>query len=344
MKKYLQNLLLITTVILMYTACNDPVFFALSKEVEPIVPKIKGRPTNILELGGDLYTASGNTIYKYTGSSWNSINSPGGTITHLAKDATNLYALSDSKVMRLNGSGSWENLGSGYNSLYGTGNAVFAGKGDSISYVNGSALAQLTGATGELCGAAYDGTNNYIITKEKGAYYTTAPSASTASLIANSNGIPFAGIIGSSNTIISIERNGQLYKLDTSSASNAGLPSLGTKTTGALAVWKDSNDPTLLLAGRYAPSNSGISFSYGYMELELNSNGTIKGTAFREPGTGSPTSVIDKDRFASTLGMQPVHSIMQSTATGILFASTQKNGLWSYRERSNEKQWNAEDY
>ena len=128
---------------------------------------------------------------------------------------------------------------------------------------------------------------------------------------------------------------------------------------GTLAVWtdKDNNDKKLLLAGVQDSMTYNINsgYTYGYRELPLyfdHANGITDASSFRDPGKPSGTfvcdvsSVEDYERYLSTLGKHPVAYIFQAPpnidANMTLFASTQKSGVWSYRSRNNEPQWNAE--
>lgn len=72
-----------------------------------------------------------------------------------------------------------------------------------------------------------------------------------------------------------------------------------------------------------------------HKKLILNSN------SFREPGKTPPTTVGDNERYISSLGKVPVNHIFQAE-DGVLFAATQKEGVWSYRKRDGVEMWNSE--
>lgn len=352
-------------------ACNDHVFYTISTEVEPKDPVIQGKPVNILVYNDALYTASGNNIYTYTSADkWQKADlQPGGMITHIAVSGPYLYALCESQIKRL-ANGVWEQLDKAdetdyyaFRSIYGGGDAVFIGaeyrNSFRIYYIDENETDKekavkllINNDSGELCGAASGGGWHYFITKEKGAYRTNDPGQG-AKMIPGSDDLSFTGIINLEDnlgTIISITRNGSLYILSDSIADKGVSFDSDNLSTGALAVWRDPANPgfpVLLLAGRQnnLSSSSSTSFSYGYLELELDSNG-IKGAEFREPGT-QPSSIDNNDRFLSTIGKQPVNHILQTPyeidPEMILFASTQKSGLWSYRVIDGTPQWNAEE-
>jgi hypothetical protein len=374
MRKYLQIVLILTTVTLITGACNEPVFYTVSLEVEPKDPVIRGGPTNIIAFNNRLYVASGIYIYTYTSASgWKKMDSqPGGMITHIAAaNGSNpgLYTLGESKIKRL-ANGVWELLGKEggtdnyeFQSMYGADGVIFIGAENKnnfrIYYIDenetsNKAIKPLLDRSGELCGAAKGGSLYYLITKEAGAYRTANP-AQGAEKITGSDGKSFSGIINlkedNSGTVISITREGSLYIIGDSVTGTGISFNSDCPPTGALAIWhnpdSDNPDPVLLLAGRQNPlySTSATSFNYGYLELELNSLGT--GASFREPGTAYPSSIDNNDRFKSTIGKQPVNHMFQTPKIidpkMIIFASTQKNGLWSYRVIGGTPQWNAEE-
>ena len=89
------------------------------------------------------------------------------------------------------------------------------------------------------------------------------------------------------------------------------------------------------------------SLTHGYRELVLDDFGVPTNESLRTPGEYELSSVSDRNRYDASIGIHPVESIMQvpptienkPTAEPPIFASTAKNGLWSYRK----KQWNAEE-
>ncbi|MCL2175204.1 MAG: hypothetical protein FWB73_04070 [Treponema sp.] len=143
----------------------------------------------------------------------------------------------------------------------------------------------------------------------------------------------------------------------------------GRWTTGAIALWQESStEPAnkLLLVGRtdfeYSTSTG---HTYGYLELELKQDGGLvinireddgkeeSGRKFKDPGTAgefspSNTTVTSHERYTSSMGAIPVNSILQVPSdidsNMPIFASTQKEGVWSCKERGSEaREWNAED-
>ena len=372
--------LFIFAVVFTAVSCTDAIFYTIHQEVEPIDPFIKGAPSSFVIFKNDMYVASGSTIYRYTGS-WDTttISPPGGRILQIASTKTlreYLYALCftdtdsgiDFSLRRFDGSSSsWETLGGtdGYNSIqyiFAANDVLFIGakeKADSDIYTvlyvdrdekNAKPLINNnTGknTTGEISGASFAG-NYYISTRGNGIFSMSNP-ASGATPISNSNR-NFLGMISlNNNTIALITRGGEISTVTGSNYTpRVGSISFSSRfASGALAIWKNG-DNMLLLAGRQDSLDYTVDsgYTYGYMELELNSDGTIKsGTNFVEPGTGNRTitTTADNDRFLSTIGKHPVNHIFQAS-DGILFAATQRNGVWSYRDRKDNGgyQWNAE--
>jgi hypothetical protein len=123
---------------------------------------------------------------------------------------------------------------------------------------------------------------------------------------------------------------------------------MGTKFiyTGTLAQWCSPippNMPVLLLAG----ADGSTAYSYGYREIDLTWDGVkFDFGSFHEPGEGGGP-VNDNEQYLSSLGNNPVHHLFQAPQNVdndmVLFASTAKNGLWSYRIREGKPQWNAEE-
>jgi hypothetical protein len=214
-----------------------------------------------------------------------------------------------------------------------------------------------------LKGVAWDGANHFLATEGSGIFMVSEASFSGSpqnddvkaltAVTGTSNSV-FSGIINiNSANIVATDSSGNLYSV--SDAGFANLRDYTSYSTGALALWRDPNDtradpaPKLLLAGRQGSKTMTTSSGYtnGYLEIEIN-NGVIDSTsAVHEPGRGSNTSASNNERYSSSLGKHPVNFIFQAPKSidnkMTLFASTQTQGLWSYRERDGEPQWNAEE-
>jgi len=284
-------------------------------------------------------------------------------------------------IKRFSGAGNWEDVTGdtgGYDTLqsvYAANDKVFIGAERVGNFIilymadNDDGYIPLTpGGTNDmpeflLCGIAYDSAYYYLCTRGNAIFATPIadiPVEFPKTVLDDS--FTFTGIInlGINDIIVAISRNGKLYNVSV----DAGVTiiediSIGNSrySTGALAVWRDeTGTPRLLLAGRQDSLvytvDSG--YTYGFMELELDLNeinGIKAGSNFIEPGKADVSSVADHgyERYVSTLGKNPVNHIFQTPKSidenMTLFASTQKNGVWSYKVRGSDTtpQWNAEE-
>jgi len=178
-------------------------------------------------------------------------------------------------------------------------------------------------------------------------------------------GVNFNGILKlNDNYSVAISVKGDLYEITDGSIAKEPIVGFNNShySTGALATWRKSGEaPSLLLVGWYEDYYSTTSgYSNGYVEIELDTaTGRIKGKPnttgkieykFTEPGKSTPTSLRENDnydRYKSSLGKKLINFFIQTPDTidkdMIMFASTQQDGVWSYRIRDEGRwQWNAE--
>jgi hypothetical protein len=160
------------------------------------------------------------------------------------------------------------------------------------------------------------------------------------------------GIIETGGILVAVGSSGSIYS---GNASGFRSISVGVNFTGAMCLWLDPRDqwkPSLLLLG---VRGSGTSRNHGYREVLLQ-NG-LPNFEIRTPGEESITSVRDGTKYSASIGIHPVEAILQipdismggpldySDLSGNpeweppIFASTSKDGLWSYRS----EEWNTED-
>jgi len=204
-----------------------------------------------------------------------------------------------------------------------------------------------------LRGVVFDGINYYICTNNE-IFYTddpTSPGANKISVLDKDNKeiiLQFMGIINlknTINTIVAITRDGKLFYV-TPSGINANLAvtefSDDRLSTGALAVWTDGTNHLLLVGRQDISYSTSSGFTYGYVEIDFDDSGIRNDPGFREPGIETISSVNDHTKYVNSIGKNPVNHIILAP-DGILFASTQKNGVWSYRKRNEVYQWNAEE-
>jgi hypothetical protein len=348
----------------LFVTCDDPVFYNISQEEKLLEPKIQGSPTNFAVLNGDMYVASGQYLYKYNGTDpahsdrglWKETLNPEGRIFEIAVANNYLYVLfekSGKGVLRTFNGISWGELpeSAEYNirSIHSINDILFIGAGEKIDSLcilyydyDGNELRKIRDTGSNLLnGAAYADGTYYLSTKD--LVYTASGDIYSSDLNSASPlyyNKPFLGIINfNENTIYAIDQDGNLYNIfpNISKITDMGNYS----ATGALSIWTNENGQQLFLAGRKDIMSASITsgYTYGYLELHGNS--------FSEPGLNSISTVNNGEngKYMSTIGKYPVNHIIQSpniNGQRILFASTQKNGVWSYRERSGGWHWNAE--
>jgi hypothetical protein len=220
-----------------------------------------------------------------------------------------------------------------------------------------------------LKGAAWDGSNHFLATDGSGIFMVAEASLSkpagpdpkdteTLETAGSNSTAEFNGIINISlPNIIAAGNNGNLYSV----AAASGYTFLGdyaSYSTGALALWcnpAEASDsvpspaPKLLLAGRQGSKTLTTSsgYTHGYMEIDIINDNIDSNMVVHEPGIGSNTSITNNERYTASIGKYPINFIFQVPRDidrdMPLFASTQTHGLWSYRVRDGEPQWNAED-
>ncbi|MDR3167913.1 MAG: hypothetical protein LBT93_08215 [Treponema sp.] len=227
--------------------------------------------------------------------------------------------------------------------IYGDGTRLFVGARDGtaidkyvILYDRGGELIPLKNGTKLLAGAVLEGSNHLIATHGGGIFVI-----SDSAMVFPQNPIPetegksFAGLIHTGSTVVAVSRNGGVY------SGNAGgfteKISGDLTFTGALALGTTGNGSALLLLGVQGGKGAG-----GYREILLSDNPW----KLRTPGEDQPSSVLNTEKYHSSIANHPVNYIFQVPAgldsAMTLFASTQKDGLWSYRKRGDEWQWNRE--
>ncbi|MDR2342963.1 MAG: hypothetical protein LBD86_00345 [Spirochaetaceae bacterium] len=322
-------------------ACNqDPIFMMISNEVEPKDPLISGSPSKFAKINDDIYVANGK-LWKYTTSGgWAQAGGP-SNVYDIAAAGTTLYLLSVGQngctVYKRDSSGEFASIpnNSGFGMIQGVytgGTNLYAGgmEGESyaILYIDSNELKSKSPISSPLTGVA-------------GGYYATAHNGiykiSDNTLVAGA-GYTIAGIIEAEGKIIAVSSGGTIFDIDPTT--NSVTPyETSYNFTGALAVYEPaSGSEDLLLIGI-----KGSIYSLGYREAWLNGTDNF---ALRSPGGSIADSTIpiaDQDKYSATLEKYAVNSLIQagekSEGWPVIFASTQKNGLWSYRNR----EWNAEE-
>jgi hypothetical protein len=317
-----------------------------------------------------LYVASGDRLFIYYGDGvWGIVTSLGRRIMQLAATSSHFYVLCEGPnnigiILRAEfpsyfggtayGLSSWEtiNVFQNVQAIYAAGDVLFFSTKNldntyAIYNVNelSKPIKNAESVAAVFRGAAVDGDNYYLCTN-LGIFIVDDLTVNEARLINLSYGLNFIGMINlganGGNRVVAVNYNGMLFSVNPPDTDRPVSITLlanfmdNRRTTGALAVWT-SGSHNLLLVGRKDTSYSARSgYTYGYTEIQFDSNGRIIGT-FREPATLLPSTVFDRARYISSIGTNPVNHLFQAR-DGTVFASTQKNGVWSLRLG----QWNAE--
>jgi hypothetical protein len=398
MKKTLRYFFLFILVLITIVSCNDAVFYMVSQDEKMADPLISGSPTNFVVFKDYMYVASGSQLYRYKYGIWDGdLTPPGGRIMQLAATNNFLYALcivNDSTSVGVlkrtknpassDPDDAWTRIThTNFNNLQTIFEAngqlfICSRDGQSFSIFNlndagdnntPTDVQNMRNIDSMLRGAAFGGGNFYLCTSGIGETPTgrifVGSSQTSLQEIGASIGNNFMGIINlgnTANTVVAINRDGELYSVTSTSITKVASFANHTTTqnryaTGALAVvnlsgytWNNSNKQLLLVGRQDINYTTTTGFTYGYVEIEFNDSGII-GERFFVPGEVVETSTVsNQDRYRNTIGKTPVRHLFQTPTSvdsnRILFASTQRNGVWSYRPRRNindEYSWNAEE-
>jgi hypothetical protein len=375
-RKRAANVFIFFLLVCILISCNqDAIFAILSREEPPIDPRINGLSTDLVVVADTLYVASigSNIIHSYKDGRWGGLGSP-GTIIGLAATSTHLYVLvsydisrKNNFVYRYDGSNwaDWKLVSGGFGllqSIWGANDSLFVGARngniwDIYSAIGTGNLTLRIHNSGQLNGAAHDGSDYYIATS-KGIYTCTDDfiTITDPSVVNNSTG-NVVGILNVNDVITAVTRDtfdggrvyGRILRQDGSSSFKMISSLQNVIYTGAMCVWEkyvngiaQGVDKSLLLLG----TQNG-----GYGELHLDDLGqppsTLSGISI-PGGLGLLSTLIDKDTYNQTIAKHPVYHIRQigppvdSTlpyGQPLIFASTYKDGVW----RLMNGRWNAQN-
>jgi hypothetical protein len=353
--------------LLVMTCKQSAIFYDISQEEAPTVPRIMGGPSKIVHFKNALYVASGD-IQRYKANSWENVESPpGGKVKDLAATDTYLYALNitgadlnSSALYRSSDGATWEGVEKDkiyvyLQGIYGTEDVLFAGarNGDgnnALFYETGGKLVLLKGGLdrgGEIRGAAKSGGAYYLATTGQGIWAGTLPDIGAVTVPSDIGNVTGISRVGSA--ILAVTSNGQILKIP-GTAANVIYESSTINFTGAMGIYEDpdnTKDPLLLLG---IQTGSSV-YTYGYREIVLTGGEINDSPDLLIPGEGDEnrlSTLRDRNtpKYNASLGKHSLTSILQAPqgvdTNMTLFAVTTKAGLWSYRDRSNW-QWNAEE-
>jgi hypothetical protein len=344
--------------VLLIISCNqDPIFMMISNEVEPKEPLISGSPSKLVQYGDSIYVANGRLWRCVTANGkWGEVGGAPSKIYDIAAGSDGVYLLrvddSDTSVHKLNGGAIGNSTGYDMiQGIYSDGGenpgTVYAGAmsgNDSYAIlgVNNNAFTVIRTIDSPLAGVAKIGSVTYFATARNGILRRDG---STWTTVGSSSGYSIAGIINAKGKIIAVTGNGYILEVDATN-STVTAHSKGIYFTGGLAVY-EGNDingkVSLLLLGI---KNSIYNMGYREMVIPSNPTDSIDSTLYIPGERASLSTVSGRDRYEATLAKSAVNSLVRlSPASGggdglpVLFASTQKDGLWSYRNN----EWNAEE-
>jgi hypothetical protein len=307
--------------------------------------------------------------------SWKTIDLPEGHLGQLATDGTYLYVLifhnrdplKSSMVRKYDyDTNTWDDMSYTVNdysiqTIFGAGNKIFAGGQNQNNRQNfaimfleqkSNLFTVIKNRTSLLKGAAQNNSGTVYLATAGNGLFTFNESSLDTTLVSGTSRSNLNGVINVGGYIVAVSADGNIY---TDVSGRFRPTKTGLNFTGAMSVWLDRKNqwrPSLLLLGI---RGEGTSLTHGYKEMVLeNGKPTFN---IKSPGDDTPTSVTNKAKYAASIGTHPVESIMQipdansggplsySNFTGDpnweppIFASTAKNGLWSYRKG----EWNAEE-
>ena len=96
MHKRIYGLFVLSAAIILASCSQQPIFWAIEREIELEEPAIRGNVYSVVRCGNDLYAANGNVYKKSLKSErrWTEVSKPGGSrVIQLASNNTYLYAL-----------------------------------------------------------------------------------------------------------------------------------------------------------------------------------------------------------------------------------------------------------
>ncbi|MDR0643696.1 MAG: hypothetical protein LBG05_02110 [Treponema sp.] len=351
---------MISLTVLMFFSCDqDHIFYKISQEVKPTDPRIMGGPTAIVQLNGTLYCSSrmDMIVHIYENGSW-STSSPGGKILELATDSVSLFALTGepmetTSLKKYDGSVWTEFAHGNFESIAGAGDGtdglIFVATKTTVDAYDAGGLKWTKSPGNLLMGAAYLNSIYYLAIAEKGVftYDGTNFSPSAISILKEDKEEPSGvvsvsedkntvGILAVGNEVVAVTRGGEILRGDLNGFKVA--LSSGYYLTGGMGLWTDGSNKLLLIGLQGYSTSSGL----GYREIVLEGDALQEKISLFKPGSHSPSTVSNEDKYDSTIGIHGVTDIAQAQ-DGTLFAATTKDGLWSYRHRDGADVWNAEE-
>jgi hypothetical protein len=381
MKKNIVFLIIICA--LLAACDQEPLFWDIAHEIPPIEAMIDPAYNIVANNSDPakpvLYVAS-EDVWTWDTNDWDTdvrkpawkkmSPQPGGKIRMAAVTGTTLFSLDWNGTIKKFDGTNWSGVtvpAGKAERIYGAGNYVFAGcltgtpgtkDGYSIFAIDASgsvAPAPIKSGTGLLSGAAQSGAY-YLGTIGKGILQTNGTSEAASVTVyeikdGNTNPIEtpaiIIGLINHDGTIVAITSARQLLYENTGGFTL--LASYSAYFSGAMASWKNENGDRLLLLGLFRSSGN---FRYGYREIIWEKEKDITfNKSLSIPGEDILSSVKQDYQYTSGISNHvvvglyalPYNFSADEKDRPIVYACTQKFGLWAYRTRRGAAQWNGED-
>jgi hypothetical protein len=340
---------------------QDPIFYHISYEEAPVDPIIEGGPGKIVADGDTLYVSNG-SVFKYTYTapdpgSWTALGGDPGRVYDVAVVNGVLYCMTLNGVWQRDNN-TWvpitnDTEHSSPQSIFGAGDQLFVGalrsgsaEDFAILYKDGDKFSRLTKIKGSLSGAVMINNNTYYLATQGDGILAVSKTAVgqdiSPQILAGTEDGHFMGLLelDGSGDLAAATRGGAIFY---GKPDNLQSVSYGATFTRAFALWKDPNTGNkLLLVGL------GSGSSTGYREIPVRADGSL-GPSLQVPGEGTGgTTVSNTAKYNSSLQKQAVNAIFMApqevSVEGtvkypVIFASTQKSGLWVYRDGS----WKAQE-
>jgi hypothetical protein len=263
-------------------------------------------------------------------------------------------------------------------SIFGAGDYLFAGalsgdsgyailyleKGDtSLSCMADKTVSDSdTGDLSALRGVVFFDSQYYMATTSNGIYRFAVPSDMITEGLAlrTATALPgsldagaYVGLIPIGSSVYGFGSSGKVWQGQAGGRGRLVRSFENCCFTGALGIWKNpvpGKTEAFLLIGRGIQSSLSA-YTFGYYELEIKAGElSIESGELLTPGAAEVSSVATQGQYVTSLQKNPLNGIYQvpwieNNDERPIFASSQQNGLWSYRKSRNSgvMEWNIEE-